>query len=55
MLEGGGREFSYAAVVQGGDGTVHITYTWNRVGIRYAGFSPDEIDRVAAGALRCPA
>jgi predicted neuraminidase len=28
-------EFSYPAIVRGKDGTVHITYTWNRVKIKY--------------------
>lgn len=29
-------EYSYPAVVEGRDGTVHITYTWRRERIRYA-------------------
>jgi alpha-L-rhamnosidase len=29
-------EYSYPAVIQGRDGTVHITYTWRRELIRYA-------------------
>jgi alpha-L-fucosidase len=28
-------EFSYPAIIRGSDGTVHLTYTWNREKIRY--------------------
>ena len=31
-----GAEFSYPAVVEGGDGLVHVTYTWKRLRIRHA-------------------
>ena len=34
-LESEPGEFSYPAVIQGSDGNVHITYTWNRKKIRY--------------------
>jgi predicted neuraminidase len=34
-------EFSYPALIQGHDGRLHLTYTWNRRRIRYLCFSPD--------------
>jgi predicted neuraminidase len=35
-----GAEFSYPAVVQSGDGLVHVTYTWKRERIRHAVLDP---------------
>ena len=35
-LEDQPGEYSYPAVIQGNDGGLHITYTWNRRRIRYA-------------------
>jgi predicted neuraminidase len=34
-LESGPGEYSYPALIQGTDGDLHITYTWNRKNIRY--------------------
>jgi predicted neuraminidase len=34
-LESEPGEYSYPAVVQGREGDLHITYTWNRRSIRY--------------------
>jgi predicted neuraminidase len=34
-LESEPGEYSYPAIVQGRDGDLHITYTWNRKSIRY--------------------
>jgi predicted neuraminidase len=35
VLEQDPGEYSYPAMIQGADGTLHITYTWNRKKIRY--------------------
>ena len=34
-LENQPSEYSYPAIIQGRDGDLHITYTWNRKRIRY--------------------
>jgi predicted neuraminidase len=41
-------EFSYPAVMQASDGTVHITYTWNRKKIRHVEITPDELAKGGA-------
>src|SRR6185436_18305190 len=37
------KEFSYPAVIQSGDGLVHITYTWKRQRIRHAVVDPGKL------------
>jgi predicted neuraminidase len=42
VLEREPGEFSYPALIQGRDGTVHVTYTWNRRRIRHVSLSPSD-------------
>ena len=37
-------EFSYPALLQGGDGRIHLAYTWRRQGIKHAVFSEAWLD-----------
>lgn len=36
-------EFSYPAVIQASDGTIHVTYTWNRKKIRHVEMAPADL------------
>jgi predicted neuraminidase len=42
-LEDQPGEYSYPAVIQGGDGKLHITYTWNRRHIKYVTADPAKL------------
>lgn len=44
VLETEPGEFSYPAVIQGRDGLVHITYTWNRRKIRHVVIDPADLE-----------
>lgn len=41
--EGRRAEYSYPAVIQSGDGLVHITYTWRRQSVKHAVLDPKKI------------
>lgn len=42
-LETDPGEYSYPAVIQAKDGTIHIAYTWNRQRLRHVTLSPQDI------------
>ena len=44
VLENDPGEYSYPAVIQSGDGMVHVTYTWRRTKIRHAIIDPAKLD-----------
>jgi predicted neuraminidase len=47
VLEDEPGEFSYPAAIQARDGTVHVTYTWNRRRIRHVSLCPADFTPVA--------
>lgn len=52
VLEEAPGEFSYPAVIAGGDGRMHITYTWNRRRIRHVVLDPADVEpRPITGGL----
>ncbi|MFZ2268492.1 MAG: sialidase family protein [Azonexus sp.] len=56
MLESGqgDDEFSYPAVLQMPDGTIHVAYTWQRQHIRQQILTPGLLDRLAGVAGKTP-
>jgi Predicted neuraminidase (sialidase) len=47
VLEDAPGEFSYPAIIEGADGTIHVTWTWNRRRIRRAALDPASLMPVA--------
>jgi predicted neuraminidase len=45
-LDGRNHELSYPAMVEGGDGTLHLAYTFHRRAIKYVRLAPGWVDRV---------
>jgi predicted neuraminidase len=43
VLENEPGEYSYPAVIQSGDGLVHITYTWKRLRVKHAVLDPSKL------------
>lgn len=43
VLESAPGEYSYPAIIQGPDGTIHFTYTWRRQRIRYGACAPSDL------------
>ena len=44
VLEDEPGEFSYPALIQGRDGTAHVTYTWNCRRIRHVSLAPNDFE-----------
>ncbi len=42
-LEDGPGEYSYPAIIESADGSVHVVYTWKRTAIRHVEFEASEL------------
>ena len=45
VLEADPGEYSYPAIIQAGDGDLHMTYTWNRKRIKYVRLALDSVPK----------
>jgi predicted neuraminidase len=45
-LEEGPGEYSYPAIIQGQDGSLHITYTYRRIAIRHVKIEEREVEKI---------
>jgi predicted neuraminidase len=52
LQNGAGKEYSYPAITQSGDGMIHITYTWERTRIKHVVVDPARIPFPGRGAGR---
>jgi predicted neuraminidase len=55
VLEKQPGEYSYPAIIQGRDGDLHITYTWNRTRIRYVRLPLAEVPKCVCLPSPCQA
>lgn len=46
-----GQEYSYPAVIQSGDGRVHVLYTWQRMRMRHVVIDPAQLDGDAGSSV----
>ena len=44
VLESAAGEYSYPAIIQTADGSVHITYTWKRERVKHVAIDPAKLE-----------